>query len=592
MKKALALILATVMLLGAMPLAMAEEAQSVSIFYGGGTPQFVDPALNSASSGSNIIRLGHAGLMGYQLVDGEAKLMPELAESYEISEDNLVYTFTFREGLKWSDGTDFKASEMVASWNRAASAELGADYGFLFAYIAGYNDGDGPLNVVADDENRTLVITLAAPTIYFIDLCAFPVFYPVKTDIADIEGIWAIKPETNIGMGPFKMTKYAADNEIVFEKNPNYWNADAVVLTEIKTLLAEDNMAMLTTYENDSAVYIDQSIDPIEFDRLKAERPGEFGISDLLGTWYVLFNVHKDISPAGKQLTVQEQSKARFALGQMVNRQDLVDYVTMAGQVAATGFYPNALSDGLNANVREGEGYGTWYEGTATPSDVNPDYTIDAVEALQTLIDLGYAYTGTIEGGDIMFNDFPTIELSFNNSAANGAIMQYVQETWAQFGLTSIINQEAWAVLQEKLKKGDAESARMGWVADFNDAVNFLEIFISASGNNYPRLGRDVGDYTRFSDTTKDAGLGAYYGLEGNQTWAEAYDALVDQIKVETDAAKRAEMCAQAEEILMATGAVAPMYFYTKPYLLKTNIKNLMQINTGDVVWNYVTIEQ
>jgi len=127
----------------------------------------------------------------------------------------------------------------------------------------------------------------------------------------------------------------------------------------------------------------------------------------------------------------------------------------------------------------------------------------------------------------------------------------------------------------------------MGWVADFNDCVNFLEIFISASGNNYPRLGQDLGDYTRNTENTADAGMGAYWGFENNQTWADCYDALVTAIKLETDAAKRAEMCAEAERILMATGAVAPLYYYTNPVMVKPNVQNLAVLPTGDIVWNY-----
>ncbi len=132
-----------------------------------------------------------------------------------------------------------------------------------------------------------------------------------------------------------------------------------------------------------------------------------------------------------------------------------------------------------------------------------------------------------------MFTDFPAIEFSFNNSGANAAIIQYVQATWAKFGITATINTEAWATLQTKLKAGDAEAARMGWIADYNDVTNFLDIFISASGNNYPRLGRDLGEYAKLPTATKDAGLGAYWGLNGDQTWADAYDALVNQIKAE-----------------------------------------------------------
>lgn len=593
MKKVLALVLAAVMMLGMVTVASATENNVVSIYYGGGTPLSIDPALNSASIGSNTIRLAFSGLMGFRPNEsGEVELQPELAEKYELSEDGLTYTFTLREGLKWSDGSDLLASEFVAAWNRAASTELGADYGFLYSYIDGYNDGAGPLNAVADDAARTIVVKMVNPTPYFLELCAFPTFYPVKTEIADVQGAWSTSPETYISTGAFRMTKYAVDDVIAFEKNPYYWNAENVKLDGVNCLISEDNVAMLTAYENDSACYIDQSIDSAEFERLQATYPGELNFGNIIGTWYVLFNVHKDLSPAGKQLTVQEMSKARFALGQMINRDELVTHVTQGGQVAATGFFPNSLADGLNANVREGEGYGAWYTGTNTPSEANEEFTVDQVEAMQTLIDLGYAYTGTIEAGDITFTDFPTIEFAFNNAGANAAIIQYVQEIWNRVGITSVINQEAWSTLQQKLKAGDAEAARMGWVADFNDTTNFLEIFISASGNNYPRLGRAIGDYTRNSEVTADAGLGAYWGLNGDQTWAEAYDKLVDEIKAETDPAARAAKCAEAEKVLMATGGASPLYFYTKPYILKPNIKGLIHLPTADVIWNYAYIAE
>jgi peptide/nickel transport system substrate-binding protein/oligopeptide transport system substrate-binding protein len=109
--------------------------------------------------------------------DGNVVLSPELAEKVDMSDDGLTYTFTLRQGLKWSDGSDFKASEVASSWNRAASPDLGADYGFLFDYIA--KNDDGTLNVVTDDEAGTVVVTLANPCAYFLDLCAFTTFYPV-----------------------------------------------------------------------------------------------------------------------------------------------------------------------------------------------------------------------------------------------------------------------------------------------------------------------------------------------------------------------------------------------------------------------------
>ena len=589
MKKFVVLMMALVLMLSVMSFASAEGGQVIKLFLGGGTPLSMDPALNSASAGSNIIRSAFAGLTGFQYNEaGEPVMAPELAESYEVSADGLTYSFVLREGLKWSDGTDATASQIKASWERAASAELGADYGFLFDVIS--RNEDGTLAIDVDDAARTFVVHLPQPCAYFLDLCAFVPFYPVRVDLADNEGIWATNPETYVGLGAFKMTKYAVDDVIVFEKNPYYWNADAVKLAGIEFYLSEDNTAILTAYENNTVQYI-QSISSSEYDRLNATYPGELEFYPTLGTYYILFNVYKDLSPAAKQLTVQEQSKARFALGQLVNRDEIVTYVTKGGEVAATGFFPKELSDGLNADVRASADYGTWYTGTNELSDVNPDLTVDQVEALQTLVDLGYPHTGTIEAGDIKFTDFPSIEFAFNNSGNNALIIQYVQETWNRFGITGVVNQEAWATLQTKLKAGDAEAARMGWIADFNDVVNFLEIFISNSGNNYPRLGREIGDYTRNSEVTKDAGMGAYWGMDGDKTWADAYDALVDAIKAATDPAERAKLAAEAEKVLMATGGVNPLYYYTTAQMLKPNVHNVIRLATGDVIWNYAYMD-
>ena len=588
MKKILALVLALAMVMALSMTALAD-GEIVSLMYGGGTPESMDPALNSASTGSNLIRLAFSGLMGTRVTDGVVTKEPELAESYTISDDGLVYTFTLREGLKWSDGSDFFASDVVKSWNRAASEELGASYGFLFDVIDGY--GTDSLNVVADDAARTVTVTLKAPCAYFLELCGFTTFCPVKTEIADAEGAWATKPETFIGTGPFKMVSYKVDDVIEYVKNENYWNAENVKLGGVNAYLSEDSVAILAAYEAGAVSFI-QTMDPAEFDRLNATYPGELQIKEQIGTYYVLFNVHKDLSPEGKAFTQAEQSKARYALGLMVNRQDLVDYVTMGGQVPATGFYPVSLGDGANGVVRgEGQLYTEYYTGTATYSDEYPAYTVDQVEAAKIMMELGYSTTGSLETGDLKFTDVPGFEFAFNQNATNSAIVQYVQECWNTFGIQATINTEAWATLQTKLKAGDAEASRMGWVADFNDCVNFLEIFISNSGNNYPRLGQSVGDYTRYTENTKSAGLDACWGPNNDQSWADCYDALVAQIKNATDVEERAKLCAEAENILMATGAVAPLYYYTNPTMVKSNVKNLAILPTGDIVWNYAYIE-
>ena len=183
-----------------------------------------------------------------------------------------------------------------------------------------------PLNVVADDEARTLTVTLANPCAYFLDLCGFTTYYPVKVDLADSEGAWAVNPETYIGTGPFRMTNFAVDDVAAFEKNPTTgtrktcpWAAS--MPTWRKTALRSWQPM------NPARPISLRAWDPAEFERLNATYPGELVMGEQLGTYYILFNVHKDLSPEGKTLTIQEQSRVRYALGLMINRQDEVDYV-------------------------------------------------------------------------------------------------------------------------------------------------------------------------------------------------------------------------------------------------------------------------
>jgi len=586
MKKLIAILLSLMLVCGA----VSAMAETISIMYGGGTPRSIDPALNTATNGSNTLRHACAGLMGFQLDEnGVPFLAPEIAESYEISEDAMTYTFKLREGLRWSNGMPFKASQLVNSWNRAVSEELAAEYAYMYGVVA-LND-DGSLKISADDEANTFTASVVAPTPYFLQLMAFPTFMPVP-DHADNDGVWATDPGTYVGLGAFRMASYTVDDVIVFEKNPYYWNADKVTLETINCYLAEEPIAIQTAYENGTVIFA-EGLPATDYDRLNAEFPGELQFRPMLGTYYILMNVHKDLSPVdGEPMSIQDQAKTRIALGKMINRQDLVDYVTRGGQTPATGFFPAGLGDGLNLNIRASETYGTWYANTGVPSEENEDFTIDQVEGINELIALGYTFTGSIEGGDIAFSDIPSIEFSFNNSGANALIIQYVQDTWNKIGISSTINQEPWSTLQSSLVAGDAEAARMGWIADFNDCINFLEIFLSVSGNNYPRLGKDLGTYTRNTEATADAGTGAYWGPDGDQTWVEVFDGLVKAIQLETDAVTRAEMCAEGERILMATGGVAPVYFYTRPVLIKSTIQDLIMVDTNDTLWNYVTITE
>jgi oligopeptide transport system substrate-binding protein len=213
---------------------------------------------------------------------------------------------------------------------------------------------------------------------------------------------------------------------------------------------------------------------------------------------------------------------------------------------------------------------------------------------MKALIDLGYSYEGTIEGGDFKLTNFPTIEYALNFAGANQAIIEYIQAVWGRFGVTVTVNGEAWATLQDKVINGAFEASRMGWIADYNDAINFLDMFVGASGNNHTRLGKDVGAYMGDTSVTGDFGTGAYWGLNHNQTWADAYEKLISDIQLDASLTleQRAAKIQEAETVLLDAGCIMPIYYYTLPYMMSDKLTGVMKLNTGDVLMNYASVVQ
>ena len=207
MKKLMSVLLVVAMLLGCMMClnscgSTTADAKVMTLNVGA-YPDTVDPALNSAVDGATYIVHAFAGLVGFEQNDkGDLELVPQCADSLPegvlLDDGKTSYTYTLREGLKWSDGTDLKAEDFVYAWNRAASPVTAADYGYMFEVIDGYtemnetdDDGnlvnpDAKLNVTADGNKITVVLTVDVP--YFHELCAFPAYMPVRKDLIEKHG--------------------------------------------------------------------------------------------------------------------------------------------------------------------------------------------------------------------------------------------------------------------------------------------------------------------------------------------------------------------------------------------------------------------
>ena len=261
-------------------------------------PDTIDPALNSAVDGATLVAHLFSGLAKWsQDADGNlvivADAAEELVEGVVNADGTVTYTYTLREGLKWSDGQPVVAGDFVFAWNRAAGTELVADYGYMFEVVDGYAEiwatddagnyvnPDAKLNVSAPDD-KTIVVTLENSVAYWNELLAFPTYYPVREDVVSNEA-WATDPSTYVCNGAYTITSWEHDSVIVLEKNPNYVDADTILMDKIEFYLSDDSNNMLANYENGSWVMIDD-VPTNEIANLKVEYPEEFVVAGQIGT--------------------------------------------------------------------------------------------------------------------------------------------------------------------------------------------------------------------------------------------------------------------------------------------------------------------
>ena len=258
-------------------------------------PDTLDPALNSAVDGATLVSHLFSGLAKWSQNDkGDLIIASDLAtslpEGVANSDGTVTYTYTLRDNLKWSDGKALTAGDFEFSWKRAASEELGADYGYMFEVVKGYpND----LAVTAKDD-KTLEVTLANSVAYWNELLAFPTYFPVRQDIVASES-WATKPETYISNGAYTMTSWETNSKIVIEKNPNYVDADSIKMDVIEFYLSDDANNMLANFKNGSWQLIDD-VPTDEIATLKAQYPDEFVVAGQIGTYYVCWNINEDLA--------------------------------------------------------------------------------------------------------------------------------------------------------------------------------------------------------------------------------------------------------------------------------------------------------
>ncbi|MBE6757594.1 MAG: hypothetical protein E7552_03470 [Ruminococcaceae bacterium] len=261
-------------------------------------PDTIDPALNSAVDGATMLTHLFAGIAKWaKAEDGTLSVVAdcatELPEGVKNDDGTVTYTYTLKDGLKWSDGKAMSAKDFEFAWKRAASAELGADYGYMFEVIKGYGtDNKDDLAVKAIDD-KTLEVTLNNAVAYWNELLAFPTYFPVREDIVADEK-WATEAATYVCNGAYTISAWEHDSVITMTKNDDYHDAASVTMNEIKFYLSDDANNMLTNYKNGDWLLIDD-VPTNEIASLKKDYANEFVIAGQIGTYYVCWNVNESL---------------------------------------------------------------------------------------------------------------------------------------------------------------------------------------------------------------------------------------------------------------------------------------------------------
>ena len=464
-KKMLAIFLSAALFVTAFAGCGKKKADGITVQIGP-NPETLDPALNSAVDGGNMLITLFETLL---IIDQDNKVQPGQAEKYEVSPDGLTWTFTMRDGLKWSDGTDLNAKDFEYTFKRIADTNVAAPYAeTVIGMIEGYKeaiDSKNPekLNVKASDDGKTLTIKLAYPCSYFDKIVAFGTMSPVQKATVEKNGdSWATKPETYVCNGPYTITEWTPSEKIVCKKNENYkggWDSSKIVNDKLTFLLLEDSSASYTAYTGGTAQLI-KDVPTEEIPTLKKDKKDEFNVDPILGTYYLSMNLNK--APFNNK-------NVRKALSLAIDRDYVANTVMQGTYTPAYNYVGTGVDD-----VETGKFLENSKAANGGKTYISEDYKANLEEAKKALAEAGYP-----EG-----KGFPTITYSTNDTGYHKALAEYLQQVYKDLGITMNIDIVDWSSFTPKRRAGEYEMARNGWVMDYNDASNMIELFTSTNGNN------------------------------------------------------------------------------------------------------------
>jgi oligopeptide transport system substrate-binding protein len=489
--------------------------KSGTLYWGNGTePQSLDPQIATGVPEHHVISAVMEGLVLKDRKTLEPR--PGVAKTWDISNDGRVYTFYLRENAKWSNGDAHTAQDYVWSWWRALQTTLGNQYAYMLFPIKNakrYYDGEtsdfSDVGVKAID-NRTLQVTLTNPTPYFLQLLDHYSLFPVhqatieKFGRADERGTrWSYEGNL-VGNGPYKLEEWKINRHITVTKNPYYWDEANVSINSI-VFKPVDNAVTEERMFRAGALHVTSSIPADKIAIYQEKSAPELKITPYLGTYFYRLNIN----------TPQLQDKrVRRALGMAIDRKQLVDNITKGGQIPAYTMTPPGTM------------------GYFPESTLN----FDPEAAKRLLAEAGYPNG---EG-------FPSVEILYNTNEGHRKIAVALQEMWKNYLNIDIklLNQE-WKVYLATESAGDYQISRGGWIGDYVDPNNFLDMFLCNGGNN--RTG-----------------------------WCnEEYDRLILEVAPSQPShEQRLKIFQQAETMLLEDMPIIPVYTYTSIKLLHPSVRN------------------
>ncbi len=375
---------------------------------------------------------------------------PNLAESWQITEDGKTYTFKIREGVKWSDGKPLTAGDFEYSWKRTLNPDTGADYAYSLYDIESaeeYNTGTikdaGKVGVKALDES-TLEVRLRRPAAYFPSMLAFITTFPQRKDVIEKHGLEWTEPENIVTVGPYKVASWRHHDNMLLTANPDYWG-EKPRINKVKMIMNENTSSALAQYESGELDYADsKSIPPLEVPRLK-DLP-DFTTTPQFRNHYVAFNVEKP--PFDNPLV-------RKAFAAAIDKKSIVDIIQGAGFVTSSWIPTGMLGYNKELGI-----------------EFNPQ------QAREWLREAGYP-----DG-----KGFPAVTFLWPDVSNNRVVAEALQSMWKEhLGVEVRLINEEWKVYLSTINTDPPQIHKASWGADFPDPHNFVSIFTCGAGNNRTR---------------------------------------------------------------------------------------------------------